>query len=184
MACMSKSPDTLRHPDATVQVPGTGPPQGVTLAVGVQDAPPPDPPLPELVPACPPLLELPAWPPEPPGVPPLPPAPPPLPVTPPLAGAPPVPVAGPPPPEEPHAPRIDIQATDVAKKVDWSFIERLLGFGGTEIAVGRAAATRQHSSQDSRNGHCRSSDQLRRIAPAADTSAYRRHAAPDSKSTC
>jgi hypothetical protein len=56
-ACMSNWPDRFRHAEVTVQVPGTTPPHGLTLAVAVQA----DPPLPELppVPTTPPLPELP-----------------------------------------------------------------------------------------------------------------------------
>jgi hypothetical protein len=108
-----------------------------------------DPPLPELPPACPPLLELPPLPPEllefPPVCPPLPELPPLL--APPLPEDPPVfvvvlpPVAVPVPVlEELQASNIDTNATAVARKADWSFIRRLLSFGGTKISVGRNAA--------------------------------------------
>jgi hypothetical protein len=123
-ACMSNSPDRLRQAEATVQVPVTTPPHGVTLAVGVHDTPPPAPPLLELPPVCPPLLELPPLPV------------PPFPVTPPLPEEPPVFAVVLPPVDdvlepEPQAPTIDTHATAVARKADWSFILRLLTFGGT-----------------------------------------------------
>jgi len=116
----------------------------------VQDDPPPEPPLPELPAACPPLLELPPLPPAllefPPVCPPLPELPPLL--APPLPEDPPVfVVVFPPEPEfvigelELQASNIDTNATAVARKADWSFIRRLLSFGGTKISVGQNAAS-------------------------------------------
>jgi hypothetical protein len=90
----------------------------------------------EFPPVCPPLPELPPL------------LAPPLPVAPPLPEDPPVfvvvlpPVAVPVPVlEELQASNIDTNATAVARKADWSFIRRLLSFGGTKISVGRNAAS-------------------------------------------
>jgi hypothetical protein len=76
------------------------------------------------------------------------PAAPPLPTTPPLPEDPPVfvvvlpPEAAPVLELEPQAPNTDANATAVARKADWSFIRRLLSFGGTKkIAVGQNAAS-------------------------------------------
>src|ERR1039457_2978401 len=149
----SRFPLTVRHDDVTFQAPTTSPPHGVTLVAPEQDAPPLPPvpvapPLAELppVPLFPPLLELPPVPAPPlPTTPPLseddPPLPeePPLPEDPPAFVLPPEEVAGP--GLELQAPSIDTSATPVARKTDWSFITRLLSFGGTRIAggeIGRA----------------------------------------------
>lgn len=126
-AVMSRFPLNFRHDGVTVQVPTTSPPQGVTLAVALQD----DPPLPGLppVPTAPPLLELPPVPTTPPllELPPVPTVPPLLPEDPPdlAVELPPVPDGVPVPPDV-HAPEIIANVIAIAKTTDWTFIARLL----------------------------------------------------------
>jgi hypothetical protein len=126
-------PLNFKQDGATVQVPVTSPPHGVTFVVSEQDDPPP---LPELPPAlAPPLPTAPPLPEEPPDL---------VAELPPVVELPPD-VELPPVPDgvpelELHAPETIPNAIAIAR-TDWTFIERLLE-KGKPLAVSRGIGKR------------------------------------------